>query len=78
MTQNLNEQLAASQKIIASQDAIIDNQRKQINTLETIKSNLEKEVSELRTYADALSSDYEEVVSICKDQQRILNSLAKD
>ena len=77
MTQNLYKQLAASEKMIAVQNEMIDNQKKQIAQLEQINSKLKKEVDELRSYSESLCSDYEEVVSMCKEQQRILNSLIK-
>ena len=77
MTQNLYKQLAASEKMIAVQNEMIDNQKKQIVQLEQMNSKLKKEVDELRSYSENLCSDYEEVVSMCKEQQRILNSLIK-
>ena len=77
MTQNLYKQLAASEKMIAVQNEMIDNQKKQIVQLEQMNSKLKKEVDELRSYSENLCFDYEEVVSMCKEQQRILNSLIK-
>lgn len=73
--QNLKAQLDASEKIRAQQQLIIENQKNQISVLQAANSKLRTELSELRSFAESLSSDYEEVVSICQEQQKILNSL---
>ncbi|MDO4556391.1 MAG: hypothetical protein Q4B70_14815 [Lachnospiraceae bacterium] len=77
MTQNLKSLLETSEKIRENQKKIILKQQQQISCLEDVNSNLKTRLTELQHYADELTADYSEVVSICKEQQNILDSLSK-
>lgn len=76
MKQDLHALLDSSEKIRVNQDKIIDNQKKQIETLQAMNEKLEAELTEVHTYVRELTKDYNEVVSMCKEQQAILNSLS--
>ena len=41
-----------------------------------MNEKLEAELTEVHTYVRELTKDYNEVVSMCKEQQDILNSLS--
>lgn len=76
MKQDLQALLDSSEKIRVNQAKIIDNQKKQIETLQAMNEKLEAELIEVHAYARELTKDYNEVVSMCKEQQAILNSLS--
>lgn len=78
MAQDLRTLLDHSEKIRTNQEKIIAKQQQQISFLEDLNSTLKNRVDELQRYADDLTADYSEVVSICKEQQDILNSLSKN
>lgn len=78
MAQDLRTLLDHSEKIRTNQEEIIAKQQQQISFLEDLNSTLKNRVDELQRYADDLTADYSEVVSICKEQQDILNSLSKN
>lgn len=77
MTQDLRTLFEHSEKIRMNQEEIIAKQQQQISFLEDLNSTLKDSVDELQRYADDLTDDYSEVVSLCKEQQDILNSLSK-
>lgn len=73
MNNPLQALLDESEKKIALQNEIINNQKLQISNLNEANQLLKKENRELTQMYHDLSADYEEVVSICKEQQTILN-----
>lgn len=73
MNNPLQALLDESQKTIALQNEIIHNQKLQISNLTEANQLLKKENRELTHMYNDLSADYEEVVSMCKEQQTILN-----
>ena len=73
MNNPLQDLLDESEKTIALQNEIINNQKLQISNLTEANQLLKKENRELTQMYHDLSADYEEVVSICKEQQTILN-----
>ena len=73
MNNPLQALLDESEKTIALQNEIINNQKLQISNLTEANQLLKKENRELTQMYHDLSADYEEVVSICKEQQTILN-----
>ena len=75
MNNPLQALLDESEKKIALQNEIINNQKLQISNLNEANQLLKKENRELTQMYNDLSADYDEVVSMCKDQQTILNQL---
>ena len=75
MNNPLQALLDESEKKIALQNEIINNQKLQISNLNEANQLLKKENQELTQLYNDLSADYDEVVSMCKDQQTILNQL---
>ena len=73
MNNPLQALLDESEKTITLQNEIINNQKLQISNLTEANQLLKKENRELTQMYHDLSADYEEVVSICKEQQTILN-----
>ena len=73
MNHPLQALLDESEKTITLQNEIINNQKLQISNLNEANQLLKKENRELTQMYHDLSADYEEVVSICKEQQTILN-----
>ena len=73
MNHPLQALLDESEKTITLQNEIINNQKLQISNLTEANQLLKKENRELTQMYNDLSADYEEVVSICKEQQTILN-----
>ncbi|MDY2612445.1 MAG: hypothetical protein SOV77_00250 [Lachnospiraceae bacterium] len=73
MNHPLQALLDESEKTITLQNEIINNQKLQISNLTEANQLLKKENRELTQMYHDLSADYEEVVSICKEQQTILN-----
>ena len=73
MKHPLQALLDESEKTITLQNEIINNQKLQISNLTEANQLLKKENRELTQMYHDLSADYEEVVSICKEQQTILN-----
>ena len=73
MNHPLQALLGESEKTITLQNEIINNQKLQISNLTEANQLLKKENRELTQMYHDLSADYEEVVSICKEQQTILN-----
>lgn len=77
MNHDLKQLLDNSEKIRRHQEKIISNQQQQISELELINSKYQVRLTELEAYVVEITADYDEVVSICKEQQAILNSLSK-
>lgn len=75
MNKPLKTLLEESEKTINIQNEIIQNQKLQITKLNEANQLLKKENQELTQIYNELSADYEEVVSICKEQQTILDQL---
>ena len=73
MNNPLQPLLDESEKTITLQNEIINNQKLQISNLTEANQLLEKENRELTQMYNDLSADYEEVVSMCREQQTILN-----
>lgn len=73
MNNPLQALLDESEKKIALQNEIINNQKLQISNLNEANQLLKKENRELTQMYHDLSADYDEVVSMCKEQQTILN-----
>lgn len=73
MNNPLQALLDESEKTIALQNEIINNQKLQISNLTEANQLLKKENRELTQMYHDLSADYDEVVSLCKEQQTILN-----
>ncbi|MGN1165619.1 MAG: hypothetical protein ACI4S2_04230 [Lachnospiraceae bacterium] len=73
MNHTLQTLLDESEKTIALQSEIINNQKLQISNLNEANQLLKKENRELTQMYHDLSADYDEVVSMCKEQQTILN-----
>lgn len=73
MNNPLQALLDESEKKIALQNEIINNQKLQISNLNEANQLLKKENRELTQMYNDLSADYDEVVSMCKEQQTILN-----
>lgn len=73
MNHPLQALLDESEKTIALQNEIINNQKLQISNLTEANQLLKKENRELTQMYHDLSADYEEIVSMCKEQQTILN-----
>lgn len=75
MNKSLQTLLDESNKTISLQNEIIHNQKDQINTLTELNRLLKKENLELKQLYQNLSDDYNEVVSMCKEQQSFLNQI---
>ena len=75
MNKSLQTLLDESNKTISLQSEIIQNQKDQINTLSEINHLLKKENSDLKQLYQNLSDDYNEVVSMCKEQQSFINQI---
>ena len=73
MNNPLQPLLDESEKMITLQKEIINNQKLQISNLTEANQLLEKENRKLTQMYNDLSADYEEVVSMCREQQTILN-----
>ena len=73
MNNPLQALLDESEKTITLQNEIINNQKLQISNLTEANQLLKKENRELTQMYHDLSADYDEVVSMCKEQQTILN-----
>ena len=73
MSNPLQALLDESEKTIALQNEIINNQKLQISNLTEANQLLKKENRELTQMYHDISADYDEVVSLCKEQQTILN-----
>lgn len=73
MNNPLQALLDESEKTIALQNEIINNQKLQISNLNEANQLLKKENQELTQMYNDLSADYDEVVSMCKEQQILLN-----
>ena len=73
MNNPLQALLDESEKTIALQNEIINNQKLQISNLTEASQLLKKENRELTQMYHDISADYDEVVSLCKEQQTILN-----
>ena len=73
MNNPLQALLDESEKKIALQNEIINNQKLQISNLNEANQLLKKENQELTQMYNDLSADYDEVVSMCKEQQILLN-----
>lgn len=73
MNHPLQALLDESEKTIALQNEIINNQKLQISNLNEANQLLKKENRELTQMYHDLSADYNEVVSMCKEQQTLLN-----
>ena len=73
MNNPLQALLDESEKKIALQNEIINNQKLQISNLTEANQLLKKENRELTQMYHDLSADYDEVVSMCKEQQTLLN-----
>lgn len=60
------------------QKKIIQNQEKQITTLQELNSELKNQLADWKnTYADLLVS-YDEVVDLCRQQQQLLDSILEE
>lgn len=73
MNNPLQALLDESEKTISIQKEIIDNQKLQLSNLTEANHLLKKENRELTQMYKELSADYDEVVSMCKEQQTLLN-----
>lgn len=73
MNNPLQALLDESEKTIALQNEIINNQKLQISNLTEANQLLKKENRELTQMYHDLSADYDEVVLMCKEQQTLLN-----
>ena len=75
MNNPLQTLLDESEKAIALQKEIINNQVLQITKLNEINESLKTENQQLKQMYRELSADYDEVVSMCREQQAILDRL---
>ncbi len=75
MNNPLQPLLDQSEKTIALQIEVINNQELQITKLNEINESLKSENQQLKQMYHELSADYDEVVSMCKEQQTILDQL---
>ena len=75
MNNPLQALLDESEKAIALQKEIINNQVLQITKLNEINESLKTENQQLKQMYRELSADYDEVVSMCREQQAILDRL---
>ena len=75
MTNPLQTLLDESEKAIALQKEIINNQVLQITKLNEINESLKTENQQLKKMYLELSADYDQVVSMCREQQAILDQL---
>mgnify|MGYP001861056205 FL=1 len=75
MNNPLQALLDESEKAIALQKEIINNQVLQITKLNEINESLKTENQQLKQMYLELSADYNEVVSMCREQQAILDQL---
>ena len=73
MNDQLKALLDASEKTNAIQNEIINKQKSQISNLNRINTSLEKENQKLKKLYAELQKDYSEVVSMCRQQQELLN-----
>lgn len=73
MNNPLQALLDESEKAIALQKEIINNQELQITKLNEINESLKTENQQLKQMYRELSADYDEVVSMCRKQQAILD-----
>lgn len=65
--------LAKSEEARSLQDKIIKNQEATITNLTEINRKLKQDYEELLEIFSSLQIDYQEVVSMCKEQQALLN-----
>lgn len=75
MNSQLQTLLEQSEKTIAIQNEMINNQKLQISNLTETNHLLKQENQELTRMYKELSADYDEVVSMCREQQTLLNQL---
>lgn len=75
MNNPLQTLLDESEKAIALQKEIINNQVLQITKLNEINESLKTENQQLKQMYLELSADYNQVVSMCREQQAILDQL---
>lgn len=75
MNNPLQTLLDESEKAIALQKEIINNQVLQITKLNEINESLKTENQQLKQMYLELSADYDQVVSMCREQQAILDQL---
>lgn len=75
MNNPLQTLLDESEKAIALQKEIINNQVLQITKLNEINDSLKTENQQLKQMYLELSADYDQVVSMCREQQAILDQL---
>ena len=75
MNNPLQVLLDESEKAIALQKEIINNQVLQITKLNEINESLKTENQQLKQMYLELSADYDQVVSMCREQQAILDQL---
>ncbi len=75
MNNPLQTLLDESEKAIALQKEIINNQVLQITKLNEINESLKTENQQLKKMYLELSADYDQVVSMCREQQAILDQL---
>ncbi len=75
MNNPLQALLDESEKAIALQKEIINNQVLQITKLNEINESLKTENQQLKQMYLELSADYDQVVSMCREQQAILDQL---
>lgn len=75
MNNPLQALLDESEKAIALQKEIINNQVLQITKLNEINESLKTENQQLKQMYLELSADYNQVVSMCREQQAILDQL---
>lgn len=73
MNNPLQTLLDESEKAIALQKEIINNQVLQITKLNEINESLKTENQQLKKMYLELSADYDQVVSMCREQQAILD-----
>lgn len=70
---NYEALLAKSEEARSLQDKIIRNQETTITNLTEINTKLKQDYEELLEVFSSLQNDYLEVVSMCKEQQALLN-----
>ena len=75
MNNPLQTLLDESEKAIALQKEIINNQVLQITKLNEINESLKTENQQLKQMYLELSADCDQVVSMCREQQAILDQL---
>ena len=75
MNNPLQALLDESEKAIALQKEIINNQVLQITKLNEINESLKTENQQLKQMYLELSADYDQVVSMCREEQAILDQL---